>query len=70
MVRNKQVQHKSAIPCLGAIPFIGSLFGHTQKSNEKRHITIFVRPQIVKHTKNFQPNIDSQTQKIVLQEGF
>lgn len=49
MIRNKHIKHRSFVPCLGAIPYIGALFGQQETVQEKRHITIFVRPQIVKN---------------------
>jgi type III secretion protein C len=54
MIRNKQIKHRSFIPCLGAIPYIGALFGNMDQTHEKRHITIFVRPQIIKNVKMMQ----------------
>ena len=54
MIRNKQIKHRSFIPCLGAIPYIGALFGNMDNTHEKRHITIFVRPQIIKNVKLMQ----------------
>jgi type III secretion protein C len=65
MVRNKQVQQRSFIPCLGGIPFIGELFGHTNKSKEKRHITIFVRPQVVKQVKQFKAYMEHELDKVL-----
>ncbi len=69
MVRNKQVNQKSSIPCLGAIPLIGNLFGSTEKTNEKRHITIFVRPMIIKHGTQFRSYTDQELHK-ALPEQF
>lgn len=69
MVRNKHVQERSYIPCLGGIPLIGELFGHTQKSREKRNVTIFVRPQIVKNVKHFRAYFDEELNRVVPKES-
>ncbi len=53
MMRNKTLQGRSTIPCLGGIPLIGFLFGNQEKSHEKRTITIFVRPHLIKHINQF-----------------
>ena len=68
MVRNKQLKQKSAIPCLGGIPFIGNLFGHIDKTSEKRHITIFVRPMIIKHGSTFRSYTDQELHKALPSE--
>jgi type III secretion protein C len=65
MVRNKQVEQKSHIPCLGAIPFIGDLFSHKAKTQEKRHITIFVRPQIVKQVATMKSYTENEMDKVL-----
>lgn len=52
MARNSKVQKKRGIPCLGGLPWIGSLFSRNVTRDEKRSILIFVRPQIVE-TKHF-----------------
>ena len=47
MIRNRQVNHKTGLPCLGGLPWIGAAFSQNNNDVEKRHIVIFVRPQIV-----------------------
>ncbi len=50
MARNSKTQRTSGIPCLGGLPYIGSLFNRTEEKEEKRSILIFVRPQLVDAT--------------------
>ncbi|MBM3198418.1 MAG: type II secretion system protein GspD [Chlamydiae bacterium] len=47
MIRNAKATHKSGIPCLGGLPWVGALFSRSRKHEEKRNIVIFVRPQII-----------------------
>lgn len=47
MARNSKTQRTSGVPCLGGLPYIGSLFNRTEEKEEKRSILIFVRPQLV-----------------------
>jgi type III secretion protein C len=47
MIRNAKATHKTGIPCLGGIPWIGALFSRSKKQDEKRNVIIFVRPQII-----------------------
>ncbi len=47
MIRNAKATHKSGIPCLGGLPWVGALFSRTQKQDEKRNVIICVRPQII-----------------------
>ncbi len=47
MIRNAKASHKTGIPCLGGIPWIGALFSRTKRQEEKRNVIIFVRPQII-----------------------
>ena len=51
MTRSKRSNSVSAPPCLGGIPFIGSLFSKERNSQDKSCILIFVRPQII-HSQN------------------
>ncbi len=48
MMRNSTSVQKAGLPCLGGIPYLGSLFGKTKRSSEKRSVIIFVRPHIVR----------------------
>lgn len=48
MMRNAKSHHKQGLPCLGGIPYIGSLFSKKTEQNEKRNIIIFVRPHIIR----------------------
>lgn len=47
MNKNSKATRKEGIPCLGGIPLLGALFRESKKEDEKRHVTIFVRPHIV-----------------------
>lgn len=54
MIRNANSSHKSGLPCLGGIPFIGSLFSKKVKQEEKRNVIIFVRPNIIQSMADYQ----------------
>lgn len=47
MMRNSKHSQKRGIPCLGWIPWIGSLFSKEENSSEYRNILIFVCPHII-----------------------
>ncbi len=47
MIRNAKATHKTGIPCLGGLPWVGALFSRTKRQEEKRNVIIFVRPQII-----------------------
>lgn len=48
MTKESHSSSESGLPCLGGIPFLGSLFGKKGKIDSKKNILIFVRPHIVK----------------------
>jgi type III secretion protein C len=54
MIRNTKMRHKSGIPCLGSIPWIGAAFSKTRKEDEKRNIIIFVRPHIIRSFEDYE----------------
>jgi len=64
MIRNRQVSHKTGLPCLGGLPLIGSIFSKNNKDVEKRHIVIFVRPQLVHHFSNSDTIANETFEKI------
>lgn len=47
MIRNSKRHHKSGLPCLGGLPFIGAAFSKSTEEEEKRNVIVFVRPQII-----------------------
>lgn len=51
MIRNSKRHHKSGLPCLGGLPFIGAAFSKSTEEEEKRNVIVFVRPQII-HSEN------------------
>ena len=54
MARNSRNHHKSGLPCLGGLPFIGSIFSKTEKVDSKRNIIIFVRPHIIRSMDDYR----------------
>jgi type III secretion protein C len=47
MIREDTRLTANRIPCLGGLPFIGSLFSQQRKSFGKRNLMIFIRPIII-----------------------
>ena len=54
MIRNAKSNYKAGVPCLGSLPWVGSLFSKNKKQDEKRNIIIFVRPQIIHSFKDYE----------------
>jgi type II secretory pathway component GspD/PulD (secretin) len=54
MTRTKKHTHTSGIPCLGSIPFVGSLFSKKITTDEKRSVLVFVKPQIIQTKSEYQ----------------
>ena len=54
MIRNAKSHHKAGLPCLGGLPFVGSLFSKKVKQEEKRNVIIFVRPHIIQSVEDYQ----------------
>jgi type IV pilus assembly protein PilQ len=42
------------VPFFGDIPVLGSLFKHTNKSEEKQELMIFITPRILKESLSIQ----------------
>lgn len=47
MIEDVKTASKSALPCLGGIPFAGDLFGSKANSIQKDNLIIFLRPHII-----------------------
>ncbi len=47
MIHEEKDYKNSKIPCLGGLPYIGSLFGSKKTSYSKRNLMIFIRPIIL-----------------------
>lgn len=47
MIEDVKTRSKSALPCLGGIPILGTLFGTMANSMQKDNLIIFMRPQII-----------------------
>ena len=60
MIRNSQLRHKTAVPCLGGLPIIGAAFGNTTDRDEKRNIIIFVRPRIINSIDEYKTITEGQ----------
>ena len=63
MIQNETTRTRSQIPCLGGIPFIGSLFSDKDNIIQKRNIMIFIRPQIIDTVEEIQ-NLTKRQQDI------
>ncbi len=48
LIDQRNGQTVAKIPVLGDIPLIGSAFKETIKSNEKRHLMLFIKPTIIR----------------------
>jgi type III secretion protein C len=46
-VQDKVVYKKNGIPCLGSLPWVGSLFSRTQDERTKRNLIMFIRPHVI-----------------------
>lgn len=62
MIRNAKANHKSGLPCLGSLPYIGALFSQTKQQDEKRNVIIFVRPHIIHSVEDFKKVTEQQEQ--------
>ena len=54
MIQNQKVKSSSKIPCLGGAPILGSLFGSSGDSTNKRNLMIFIRPYIVDTAEQYE----------------
>ncbi len=54
MIRNTKRHHKAGIPCLGGLPLIGAAFSKSTAEEEKRNVIVFVRPQIIHTSQEYQ----------------
>lgn len=43
----KNKSAKDSVPLLGDIPWLGSLFSHDGKENERRELVVFITPRLV-----------------------
>ncbi|MFQ3548375.1 MAG: secretin and TonB N-terminal domain-containing protein [Armatimonadota bacterium] len=48
LIRNDEIQTLKKVPLLGDIPFLGQLFRHTEKSNDKSEVVIFITASVLK----------------------
>lgn len=62
MIRNAKASHKTGIPCLGGLPWIGALFSRTKKEDAKRNVIVFVRPQIIQSYEDYKKITGQQEQ--------
>jgi type III secretion protein C len=60
MIRNSNMRHKTGLPCLGGLPWIGVLFSQNRKLEEKRNIIIFVRPHIIHSMDDYKKVTEAQ----------
>jgi type III secretion protein C len=60
MIRNAKSHHKTGLPCLGGLPFIGNAFSKTRRNDEKRNVIIFVRPHIIHSFEDYNKITEAQ----------
>ncbi len=60
MIRNAKNYHKSGLPCLGGLPFLGAAFSKTDKQEERRNVIIFVRPHIIRSCEEYKKLTNKQ----------
>ncbi len=60
MVQDSTSHFKSSVPCLGGLPLIGAAFSNNERSRDKNNIVIFVRPQIINSTAEFDTITEHQ----------
>lgn len=60
MIRNAKSHHKSGLPCLGGLPYIGAAFSKTREQDEKRNVIIFVRPHIINSFDDYKKITETQ----------
>jgi type III secretion protein C len=46
-IRDEKEEIRTQVPCLGGVPWIGSLFSSKQNNITKNNLMIFIRPQII-----------------------
>ncbi|MCH9617353.1 MAG: Type 3 secretion system secretin [Chlamydiia bacterium] len=59
-MRNSTVRNVSGIPCLGGLPLIGAAFNKTEKSFDNRNVIMFVKPYIIRSSKEHVEITDNQ----------
>lgn len=69
MIRNAKSNHKTGVPCLGGLPFIGAAFSKTKEQQEKRNVAIFVRPHIIHSFEDYRKLTQNQEQVYQLQSA-
>lgn len=51
MIREQKSKGHVQVPCLGAIPFLGGAFKKSEDLNSKRNTMIFIRPHIIRNSR-------------------
>ncbi len=63
MIRNTNKSRTTGVPCLGGLPLIGAAFSKNSKKEEKRNVIVFVKPQIVHSSQEYQTITASQLEE-------
>jgi type III secretion protein C len=53
MIQEQVINNRSQFPCLGGIPVLGAAFSEKGKTNAKRNLMIFIRPEIIDTEEEF-----------------
>jgi len=71
LMEQRTVEQQTATPVLGDIPFVGTLFRHTQQTSIKSELVILLRPWVVDSDSVWQQRVDAAAQAFQrLRRGF
>ena len=59
-MQDAKTYHRTGVPCLGGLPWIGAAFSDQQKNENLSNLIIFVRPHIIKSFQTYQEITDRQ----------
>lgn len=49
LISEQQSREKKSVPGLNSIPILGDLLGHTEKTNTRTELIVFIKPQIIRN---------------------
>lgn len=57
LIEKSEEEQRSQIPVLGDLPIIGNLFGHKHTEKVKKSLMVFIKPTIIRHTKQLKAKL-------------